>query len=110
MEEINEINLKILSKIKDMSSLEIANAIMTRVSPLPNFIRIAKDNYSSEIQPLKNVQQVNKWCDIKTHGKITQIIEELKPNIFMIILNAVYFKGVWISQFNKQLTSIFLFW
>ena len=110
MEEINEINLKILTKIKDMSSLEIANAIMTRVSPLPNFIKLAKDNYSSEIQSLKSVQQVNKWCDNKTHGKIKKIIDELNDNIFMIILNAVYFKGLWINQFNKELTSKKIFY
>ena len=110
MEEINEINLKILSIIKDMSSLEIANAIMTRVSPLPNFIKLAKDNYYSEIQSLKNVQQVNKWCDNKTHGKIKKIIDELSDNIFMIILNAVYFKGFWVHQFTKELTSKKIFY
>ena len=110
MEEINEINIKIISKIKDMSSLEIANAIMTRVSPLPSFIKIAKEIYSSEIQSLKNVQQVNKWCDNKTHGKIKKIIDELSDNIFMIILNAVYFKGLWINQFNKELTSKKIFY
>jgi serpin B len=110
MEEINEINIKIISKIKDMSSLEIANAIMTRVSPLPSFIKIAKEIYSSEIQSLKNVQQVNKWCDNKTHGKIQKIIDELSDNIFMIILNAVYFKGLWVNQFNKELTSKKIFY
>ena len=110
MEEINEINIKIISKIKDMSSLEIANAIMTRVSPLPSFIKIAKEIYFSEIQSLKNVQQVNKWCDNKTHGKIQKIIDELSDNIFMIILNAVYFKGLWINQFNKELTSKKIFY
>ena len=88
-----------------ISSLEIANAIMTRVSPLPNFIKLAKDNYSSEIQSLKSVQQVNKWCDNKTHGKIKKIIDELNDNIFMIILNAVYFKGEWVYHFNKDLTK-----
>ena len=110
MEEINEINIKIISKIKNMSSLEIANAIMTRVSPLPSFIKIAKEIYSSEIQSLKNVQQVNKWCDNKTHGKIQKIIDELSDNIFMIILNAVYFKGLWVNQFNKELTSKKIFY
>ena len=45
MEEINYINLNILSRIKDNSSLEIANAIMSKLTPLSNFIQIAKDNY-----------------------------------------------------------------
>ena len=105
MEEINLINSNILSKIKDNSSLEIANAIMSKLTPLPTFIKISKDKYLSDIQPLYNVQQINKWCDTKTHSKIKKIIDKLEPNIFMVILNAVYFKGQWINQFPKDLTT-----
>ena len=74
MEEINMINTKILSKIKDNSSLEIANAIMSKVSPLNDFANKAKNDYNSEVLPLKNVNQINKWCNKKTHGKIKKII------------------------------------
>ena len=110
MDEINEINLKILSQVKDISSLEIANAIMSKLSPLKEFTKIAKENYSAEIQPLKNVKQINKWCDNKTHGKIKKIIDGLGSNIFMIILNAVYFKGEWVNKFNSVLTTKKIFY
>ena len=83
LEEINLINSNILSLLKDNTSLEIANAIMTKLSPLPQFLKLAKDIYSSEIQPLKNVQQVNNWCDTKTHGKIKKIVDNLPPNIYI---------------------------
>ena len=105
MEEINLINSNILLLLKDNSSLEIANAIMSKLSPLPTFLKIAKEMYSSEVQPLKNVEQINKWCDLKTHGKITKIVDNLPPNIFMVILNAVYFKGQWVKQFKENLTA-----
>jgi len=105
MEEINMINTKILSKIKDNSSLEIANAIMSKLSPLNGFTNIAKNNYDSEVLPLKNVNQINKWCDKKTHGKITKILDQLDPMTYMIVLNAVYFKGNWAYQFEKELTK-----
>jgi serpin B len=75
---------------------------MSKLNPLPNFLRIANENYLSEVQPLNNVKQINKWCEYKTHGKIKQIIDELSPNIFMVILNAVYFKGKWIYPFSKD--------
>ena len=110
MEEINELNLRIIYEIKEMSSIEIANAIMTRISPLPNFVKIAKENYLSEIQPLRNAKQINKWCNEKTHGKIKEIVNEIDDNIFMIILNAVYFKGQWINPFKKELTSKQIFY
>ena len=43
MEEINLINKEILHKIKDYSSIEIANAIMSKLVPLNDFTKIVKD-------------------------------------------------------------------
>ena len=105
MEEINLINRDILNKIKDFKSLEIANAIMCKLVPLNDFKKIAEYNYNSEILPLKNVNQINKWCEKKTHGKIKKIIEKLNPMTFMIILNAIYFKGEWFKTFEKEFTT-----
>ena len=103
MDEINMMNSNILKKLKNNSSLEIANAIMSKLSPLNSFTNIAKNTYDSEILPLKNVNQVNKWCDKKTHGKISKIIDQLDPVTYLLVLNAVYFKGEWINQFEKDL-------
>jgi len=105
MDEINMMNSNILKKLKNNSSLEIANAIMSKLSPLNSFTNIAKNTYDSEILPLKNVNQVNKWCDKKTHGKISKIIDQLDPATYLLVLNAVYFKGEWINQFEKDLTK-----
>ena len=110
MEELNSINLQILLLSKQFSSLEIANAIMTKLSPSMKFKNIAKDNYSAKIQPLRSVKQINKWCDKQTHGKIKNIIDELPENIFMVILNAIYFKGEWEITFSKELTTKKLFY
>ena len=105
MDEINMMNSNILKKLKNNSSLEIANAIMSKLSPLNSFTNIAKNTYDSEILPLKNVNQVNKWCDKKTHGKISKIIDLLDPATYLLVLNAIYFKGEWINQFEKDLTK-----
>ena len=43
---------------------------MTKLSPLYKFSKFVTDKYNAKIQQLKNVNQVNKWCDNKTHGKI----------------------------------------
>ena len=110
IEEINLINTKIVSQIKEDSSLEIANAIMSKVSPLNSFTQTAKEIFNSEILPLKNVNQVNKWCEKKTHGKIPKIIDQLDPLTYMIVLNAVYFKGGWLYQFEEDLTKKEIFY
>ena len=104
IDELNKINLQILSIVKDFSTIDIANAVMTRFNPLKEFSAIA-EKYLAPIEPLISVEQVNDWCKNKTHGKIDKILNELDPNTLMILLNAVYFKGEWISKFESFLTK-----
>ena len=103
LEELNKINLEIISIIKQFSTIDIANAVMTKFIPLENFIKIS-EQYLAPIEPLVDVEQVNDWCSNKTHGKIKKILDKLDPNAVMIILNAVYFKGEWFSKFSEDST------
>ena len=104
IDELNELNYEFLSTIKEMTTIEMANAVMSKFTPLETFIEIAK-KYSAPVEPLISVEQVNDWCSNKTHGKIDKILEKLDPNIVMILLNAVYFKGEWSTKFEKYLTK-----
>ena len=104
LEELNEINLAILNSIKNFTTIEIANAIMSIFEPEKEFLSTAP-KYGATIEPLKSVSQVNKWCEKKTHGKIKKILDNLDKDTFIILLNAVYFKGMWLNKFNKYLTS-----
>lgn len=104
IEKLNEINYKILSVIKDFSTIDLANAIMTKFTPLENFTKIS-EKYLAPIEPLIDVDQVNNWCKNKTHGKIDKILEELDPSAELIILSAIYFKGIWTSKFNERSTK-----
>ena len=104
LDELNDINYKILSKISSFSTIDIANAVMTRFKPLENFCSVA-DKYLAPMESLESVEQINEWCKEKTQGKIEKIIEQLSPETIMILLNAVYFKGEWINQFDKYFTK-----
>ena len=92
IEELNEINYKIISIFKDFSTVDIANAVMTKFTPLEEFSYIA-DKYIAPVEPLISVEQVNNWCSNKTHGKIKKILDNLSSEVAMILLNAIYFKG-----------------
>nr|QIR83411.1 serpin 4 [Locusta migratoria] len=51
--------------------------------------------------------QINRWVEERTHQKINNLI---KPGVLssftqMVIANAVYFKGDWVTQFEKTNTS-----
>ena len=104
LEELNDRNIQIVSIFNKFSTIDIANAVMTKFTPLETFAEIAKQ-YLAPIEPLISVEQVNNWCSNKTHGKIEEIINELNPDTLMIILNAVYFKGEWILKFDEYLTK-----
>ena len=104
LDELNSINTEILNIAKDLTTIEIANAIMTAFTPRKNFSSIAS-KYQSTVESLKSVAQVNNWCNKKTHGKITKILDQLDPNTVMVLLNAIYFKGSWRIEFPEKSTK-----
>ncbi len=50
------------------------------------------------------VQEINGWCSEKTNGKITEIIDELRPDMAMVLINALYFNAPWTKAFDPKLT------
>ncbi|KAL1438213.1 hypothetical protein MTO96_048294 [Rhipicephalus appendiculatus] len=49
--------------------------------------------------------EVNAWVREKTRGKISSILPEGQPlDIVLFILNAVYFKGTWVTKFDAHRT------
>ena len=103
LNELNKINLDILKVSKKFTTVEIANAVMTKFKPEKSFLN-SVSKYEATVEILKNASQVNKWCSIKTRGKIKEIIKNLNPLTKMILLNAVYFKGEWLDVFNERNT------
>ena len=104
LDALNQVNFEILSVIEEYTTIDIANAIMTKFTPLKTFRAISK-KYLAPIKPLESVEQVNEWCSNKTHGKITKILDELEGLSAMIIINAVYFRGEWALKFEKDMTK-----
>ena len=101
-QEMNKVNKSIFTTItKYTNEIEFANAIFTKINPENNFIKIVKE-FKAEINILKDTEQINKWCNDNTHGKIPKIIESIKPNDVMILLNAIYFNGLWKYPFDKK--------
>ena len=110
IELLNEINYQIFTTLNKISTIKIANAIMSKFSPLDSFKNVAKDNYNVEISPLKSLYQINQWCNRKTKGKIKKILDILDDNIFMVLLNAIYFNDKWEHSFDKSSTSKKIFY
>ncbi len=50
------------------------------------------------------VREINNWCSENTNGKITEIVDQLSPDMVMVLVNALYFNAPWQREFNPDLT------
>lgn len=92
----------------DQITLEIANSIWLKenFSPLKRyFYEIVINYFQAGIYPITTVDRINQWCSDKTHEKIRTILNELPPQVALILINAIYFKGSWLEEFNQEKTQ-----
>ena len=69
-----------------------------------DFMSLAKDKYKCEVKNLSAnpLKDLNNWAKSKTHGKIPEIVNEVNENMVMALLNAVYYKGSWLNEFEEH--------
>ena len=76
IDKLNAINYEILEAFQKFTTVEMANAVMSKFDPLQEFMDIS-ETYCAPLEKLISVEQVNNWCSEKTHGKITKILDKL---------------------------------
>jgi serpin B len=59
---------------------------------------------SFDINDLLAPKQMNSWIEANTNGLIKNMIDRLDNNTVMLLINAIYFKGKWKSQFDASKT------
>jgi serpin B len=87
--------------------LSIANALSTGSDRhiLDSYKDFIKNVYGGEFLEF-SAGHINNWISKKTRGRIKKIIDPSSlGTTLLILLNAVYFKGVWQFQFKKNNTS-----
>jgi len=90
----------------------IANSIWHAQNRIPaqEFQTVNQQYFDAEISALdfgdpSAANTINDWVNSSTNGKIEKIIEGSIPaGIIMYLINAVYFKGDWTYQFDKNRT------
>lgn len=104
--------LNALQSLDEDVVFELANAIFYAedFSVKEKFFNINKEFYNARVEGLdfgapQSADVINTWVAEKTHDKIKQIIDQLNPLDRMILLNAVYFNGIWTYQFNEEGTK-----
>lgn len=93
------------------TKLSIANSIWTNkhIEIKPAFIATNRDYFHSTVEAVDfadpaTVGRINQWASDNTQELIDHVLDETDPLALMYLLNAIYFKGIWTSQFDKKMT------
>ncbi|XP_013884904.1 serpin peptidase inhibitor, clade F (alpha-2 antiplasmin, pigment epithelium derived factor), member 2b isoform X2 [Austrofundulus limnaeus] len=71
----------------------------------PEFLHKSQQFYDSEPAVLESLQQINEWVENATNGKMADFLSSLPPNLLLMLINAVHFKGEWKARFDPNFTS-----
>ncbi len=101
-----------LLKVDPTTELFIANSIWYRqgFTVENSFLQVNRDYFNAEINERNfsspaTLKEINQWCADNTKNKITEILDNISGDAVMYLINAIYFKGIWQSEFDKKQTS-----
>ncbi|XP_064518947.1 serpin B6-like [Pseudopipra pipra] len=81
---------------------------------LSSFLESSQKSYHAGLEPTDFMnawedsrKQINGWVEERTEGKIQNLLAEgvLDSLTRLVLVNAIYFKGNWEKQFNKESTE-----
>lgn len=123
LEEINESYrhlIDLLTGLDPKVQFDIANSIWYKHPDFPapevDFLQRCEDYFGALVAGLDfsapdAAQTINAWVEESTNGKIEEIVEDpIDPLICMFLINAIYFKGSWVYQFDESQTQDTLFY
>ena len=110
--QANEVLKSTLEKADPDIQLSIANSLWARqgIPFKPEFMQKNQQFYGAKVTELDFAKPdapnaINNWVKENTRGKIDQIVNQLKPDDVLFLINAIYFKGKWTKQFDKSQTD-----
>jgi serpin B len=102
---------KALLSVDKRVLMSIANSVWIEndFTAKKNFTDILTDYYNADaesfdINDASAPDKINAWIEDNTNGLIKKMIEKLNDNTVMLLINAIYFKGKWKSQFDESKT------
>ena len=114
-EEVNAYFKKLIEGLHTVNSaitVKTANSVWGNAGvPLKeDFQKMNIENYSAMVSQLdfsdpSAVDQINAWCNQTTEGLIPSILDEVNPTATVYLLNSLYFKARWESEFSPEKTQ-----
>jgi len=113
-EQLGPENAKLLKSLLDQKDvqLSVANAIWASAGKpfLRPFLESTRNDYHAEVRSMvlhgpAAQHEINSWVAKATHDKIQALLADTLPDeTAMVLLNAVYFKGLWKDKFDSAAT------
>ena len=114
-EEVNTYFKKLiegLSTVNSAITVKTANSVWGNagITLKEDFLKMNIENYSAMVSQLdfsdpSAVDQINAWCNQTTEGLIPSILDEVNPTAIVYLLNSLYFKARWESEFAPEKTQ-----
>lgn len=108
--------IELLVGLDPKVKFQIANSIWYKntFACKESFIDLNKQYFYAKVAGLdfnnpQSANIINSWVEENTNGKIKKIVDQIEPHIVMLLINAIYFKGVWTYEFDKNQTQDDLF-
>jgi serine protease inhibitor len=92
-------------------TLSLANSVWYRntFSVETSFQDLLKQSFKAEVSAQNfddpaTLGKINNWASQKTNGKIPKVLDQIQSDNVMFLMNALYFKGDWKTQFKPEQT------
>jgi serpin B len=103
--------IALLTSLDNTVDVRVANSVWYRNTFLfhQSFLDAGKTWFGAEVSALDFESPsapgtINNWVSSATAGKIPSIIDAIKPEEVMFLINAIYFKGSWRNRFDPAET------
>ena len=103
--------MTLLQDTGDKTELYLSNAIWLRdtFAADPDFLQRNADYFGATARKLdfaqpEAVKTINDWVKTATRGKIDSIVDQIKDDVVMYLINAIYFKSDWKVPFKADQT------
>jgi len=115
LEEVNQANAQLRAVLETSDpkvQLTIANSLWGRqgIAFKPEFLKRNTEFYGAEVKALdfgdpRAPDVINAWVSRKTQSKIKKVVDKIKRDVILFLINAIYFKGRWAVEFDKTKTK-----
>lgn len=115
IDELNKASAALLDNLNGPGpgvELSVANSLWARkgIDFKPDFMSRNREFYKAQVETLdfgspSAVKTINSWVSDNTNGRVDTIVDQIGSADTLLLINAVYFKGIWTHRFDRERTE-----